>query len=81
MRHVYTSFNSHTSQAIGMKLAGWKKVWTDYGKYKNYWKFYTAYFQKFTTLPKIRQQKSLFFSSKERQFSLSVLPRNTNGLA
>jgi len=51
---------------------------TDYGEYKNHWKFYTAYFQKFTALPKIRQQKSLFFSSKERQFSNNVLPRHTN---
>jgi len=55
-----------------MKLTGWKKVLTDCGKYKNYWKFYTAYFQKFTTLPKISQQKSLFFSSKEKQFSYNV---------
>jgi len=45
---------------------------TDCEKYKNYWKFYTAYFQKFTTLPKISQQKSLFFSSKEKQFSYNV---------
>ena len=29
-----------------MKLTGWKKVLTDCGKYKNYWKFYTAYFQR-----------------------------------
>jgi len=41
---------------------------TDYGKYKKYWKFYTAYFQKFTALPKIRQQESLFFSSKKGSF-------------
>jgi hypothetical protein len=61
-----------------MKLTGWKNVLTDYGKYKNYWKFYTAYFRKFTTLPKIRQQKSLFFSSNERQFSHNVSPRSTN---
>jgi hypothetical protein len=44
----------------------------DCGKYIKYWKFYTTYFLKFTTLPKIRQQKSLFFSSKKRQFSNSV---------
>jgi hypothetical protein len=74
---IYTSFSSHNSQMIGMKLTGRKKVLTDYGKYKNYWGFYTAYFQKFTTLPKIRQQKSLFFSSEGRQFSKYVLPRNT----
>jgi hypothetical protein len=61
-----------------MKLTGWKKVLTDYGKYKDYQKFYTTYFQKFPTLSKIRQQKSLFFSSKERLFSNNVLPRNTN---
>jgi hypothetical protein len=61
-----------------MKLTGWKKVLTDYGKYKNYCQFYTAYFQQFTALPQIRQQKILFFSSKERQFSNNVFPRNTN---
>jgi len=38
-------------------------------------------FLKFTSLPKIRQQKSLFFSSKDRQFSNNVFPRNTNILA
>ena len=75
---IYTSFSSHTLQKIGMKLAGWKKVLTDCGKYKNYWKVYTTYFQKFTALQKIRQQKSLFFTSKERQFSNNVLPRNVN---
>jgi len=64
-----------------MKLTEWKKVLTDYGKYKNYWKFYKTYFQKFKILPQIRQQKSFFFSSKDRQFSNNVFPRNTNVLA
>jgi hypothetical protein len=66
---------------IGMKLTGWKKVLRDYGKYKNSWKFYTAYFQNFKTLPKIRQQKSLFFLFKVKAFSNNVLVRNTNVLA
>jgi hypothetical protein len=34
-----------------MMMTGWKKLLTGYEKYKNYWKFYTAYFQTFTTLP------------------------------
>ena len=41
---IYTTFSSHTSQKIGMKMTGGKKVLTEYGKYKNYWKFYKAYF-------------------------------------
>jgi hypothetical protein len=66
MRQIFT--HSHTSQTIGMKLSGLKNVLTDYGKYKNYWKFYAAYFQKFTTLPKIRKQKICFSLQSKGNF-------------
>ena len=65
---IDTSFSSHTSQTIGMKLTEWKKVETEYGKCKKYWKFYTAYFQKFTTLPKFRQQKLCFSLQRKGSF-------------
>jgi hypothetical protein len=54
---------------IGME---WKKVLTDCGKYKNYWKFYTAYFLKFATLPKIRQQKIFFLFKVKAVFKQCI---------
>ena len=51
-----------------MKLTGQKEVVTYGGKSKNYCKLYTVYFQKFTTLPKIRQQKICFSLQRKGSF-------------
>ena len=67
-KDIYISISSHTSQTIGIKLAEWKKVLTDYGKYKRYCKIYTTYFQKFKILPQIRQQKCFFSLQRTGSF-------------
>jgi hypothetical protein len=50
-------------------------------KIKKYWKFHTAYFQKFTKLPKIRQQKIYFSLQRKGSFQTMYCPEIQNVLA